>query len=242
MAQLLGDDHELGRRGGGAPELDRERQTEQLHAREHALQLGRRSCVVVPRLGDLRRARPRHQVPHRVTEQLLLLGESELHRLSPQRASKLNGRCRAWRTPANSYSDLVAVGHPVVGDAPVQLVDRRTQLGAGEVRAEATVDAGGERDVAVLHTIEIRLERMLERRRIEVGAGPAQVDHLPLLDRHAVDLRVARRRPCPRRRHRALVAHDLLDRAGETLGFGDDARRRSSGAWRTRPRCTTATT
>ena len=68
------------------------------------------------------------------------------------------------------------------------------QLGAGEVRAEAAVDAGGERDVAVLHAIEIGLERVLERGRIEVGAGPTQVDHLALLDRHAVDLGVAQTR------------------------------------------------
>src|SRR5439155_13487941 len=120
--------------------------------------------------------------------------------------------------------DRITLGHPVVGDSAVELVDRGAELGAGEMRAEAAVDAGGEGDVAVLGAVEIDPERAVEGRGVEIGAGPAEVHELTLLDRYAVDLGVAQRGACTRRRHRALVAHDLLDGAREAIGFRQDAR------------------
>ena len=93
VAQLLGDDHQLGRGRARAAELLGEGKAEQLHVRQHPLQVGGRSGVVVPRLGDLRRARTRHQVAHGVAEELLLVGESEVHRSlsSPARRRSTGG-------------------------------------------------------------------------------------------------------------------------------------------------------
>ena len=93
VAELLGDDHELGRGRARAPELHGEGKAEQLHVGQHPLQLGGRSGVVVPRLGDLRRARPRDEVADGVAEELLLLGRVRSPPV-PQlaRTSKVNGR------------------------------------------------------------------------------------------------------------------------------------------------------
>jgi len=64
--------------------------------------------------------------------------------------------------------DGVAVCDPVVRDPPVQLVDRRAQLGPGPVRAEAPVDPRGKCDMAIVGAPDIRRERLVECRRIEV--------------------------------------------------------------------------
>ena len=52
------------------------------------------------------------------------------------------------------YSSIGAVDERVLGDAPVPLAQRDAQLGAGEVGAEAAVDADAERDVAVGLAVE----------------------------------------------------------------------------------------
>ena len=79
MPELLGNDDEVERRGTRATEFRRERQAEEIHVGERLLQGVRRRGIVVPRLGDLGWARPGDEVADRAAEQLLFVGETEVH-------------------------------------------------------------------------------------------------------------------------------------------------------------------
>src|SRR4051812_7611195 len=68
---------------------------------------------------------------------------------------------------------LVARLDPVLGDAQVPLAQRDAQLAAREVRAEATMHATAEGDVRVDLTVEAHLERITERRGVDVGRAVA---------------------------------------------------------------------
>ena len=62
--------------------------------------------------------------------------------------------------------DLDTLGEPVVGYATVPFLERDPQLTPGQVRAEAPVRPGAEREVVVVGPIEVHLARILELGRI----------------------------------------------------------------------------
>ncbi len=77
-----------------------------------------------------------------------------------------------------------------LGDLRQPLLDGDAQFHAGEVRSGAAVDAGTEREVAVLLAVEDDLVGVGEHLGVTVGAGEVHQDALAGLDRTAVVLGV----------------------------------------------------
>ena len=117
---------------------------------------------------------------------------------------------------------------PVVGDPLVQRSERDLQLHAGEVRAEAAVEAAGERDVAVFGPLEVdRSGRESGGSRLAaaqhtLSSSPARICSPPI-SKSAVACRL----PADRRLH----PHELLDRRRGSPTDGHDDPPRASG-WR----------
>ena len=76
------------------------------------------------------------------------------------------------------------------------------------------MDPGAERQVARLVSPEVQPIGLGEARGVAVRRAEETEDEAPLRDRNASDLRVARRHPA-RPLDRAVVAQELLDRAGQ---------------------------
>src|SRR5438067_12169016 len=85
--------------------------------------------------------------------------------------------------------DVGAVGDAVVGDAPVELVERHPQLEPGEVRTEAQVVASAEGEVSVGVTREVDLGSA-ELVFVVVGGAEHEVDRVAGLELHTPQLDV----------------------------------------------------
>src|ERR1700742_586017 len=91
-----------------------------------------------------------------------------------------------------------------------ETADGGARLHPCEVHAGALMDARAESEMAVGIARDVERFRVPERRRIAVGGADADRDEGARRDRHAADLRVARRQPVAQL-VRALVAQHLLD-------------------------------
>src|SRR5438034_4876812 len=111
--------------------------------------------------------------------------------------------------------DVGAVGERVLGDAAVPLLDRDLELEPREVRPEAPVRAGGERDVAVARAVDVELVRTRELHRISVGRRDGQEHAVTGLHRAARELDVARHDAI--RRDDRVGAQCLLDERRDAL-------------------------
>ena len=98
------------------------------------------------------------------------------------------------RRPCEYTSSMPSLRR-VLGDRRVPLLERDPQLQAGQVRAEAAVDAAAEGEVAVDLAVEAHGVGVVETRPRRCWPSPSMTDDLVALgDRAAAELGVLRRR------------------------------------------------
>ena len=141
------------------------------------------------------------------------------------------GTERGPRTWPPFHSTVAPSRSRKLGDARQPLLDGDLQLHAGQVRAEAAVDADAEREVPVALAVDARPRRDPRTSRVAVAGREGQ-QH-PLAGRDG-----ARRRPRPPRRpSRAIVTgrvgpQELLDGGRDELGLVDQPLPVGRGGWR----------
>src|ERR1700730_8829562 len=114
------------------------------------------------------------------------------------------------------------VGDVVIRNDLVPLLQCHGQLLAGEVRAEAAVRPGSERDVPGAAAVEVDLLRAWVRLRVPAGHAQRERHHVAGLDRAAVELDVPGRPP--RGLHDRVSAQELLDGVRHETRLGGDPR------------------
>src|SRR5207237_7016198 len=103
------------------------------------------------------------------------------------------------------------------------LAESEAELAAGEVRAEATMHTTAEGDVRVDLAVEAHLERITERRRVDVGRAVADADGGARSDRLPVrELGVLRAQARHTDGHGALPPQELFDCTRDDLWMSDD--------------------
>src|SRR4051812_22707998 len=88
--------------------------------------------------------------------------------------------------------------------------------------AEAAVNTGGVRNVAVLGTRQVGEQRAGEGGWGNICAGPTERPHVAFLHWDTIYLGVADRPAWSAHWNRTLEPHDLLDRRRQQIGIGDD--------------------
>ena len=115
---------------------------------------------------------------------------------------------------------LHPLGEPVNGNDAVPFLHRDAEFTPRQVRAEAAVPAGAERNVIVLRTVDVDRRRILEPRRIAGCAAQRHEDHVALLERAPVEIRVLH--DLARRCDEGEVAEELLHGGWDHGGGRDD--------------------
>ena len=123
--------------------------------------------------------------------------------------------------PGRWTSHVLGVGQLEVGEARPSTPRRRPQLHAGQVRAEAPVDAEPERGVAVPGPIDDELVGSIEHLGVAVGCRERQQHPVVGADRAAAELDVLGDHAG--HGHRGVEAQELLDGEGAHVGVLDQA-------------------
>ena len=120
---------------------------------------------------------------------------------------------RSWSSPS--------VGEAEVRDPPQPLLEGDDQLAAGEMGAEATMPAGGERQVLGELAPELELVGVVELARIPIGRGQPEPHDVALLHRAAVEVDVLGDVSAVLDEQPVEPA-ELLDGVGDQLGMLDE--------------------
>ena len=133
---------------------------------------------------------------------------------------------RTGQTPrpadlADAPRDRVGIGELERREPGEELLDGHPHLEAGEVGAEAAVDAEAEGGVAVLQAVDDDLVGAVEQRRVAVGRRERQ-QH-PVVDLHRAAVEVVVLGDHAGHRHRGVGPQQLLDGHRHQLGLGDHA-------------------
>ena len=121
----------------------------------------------------------------------------------------MTGQRRGPRTWPPAHVTEPGIGELELGNAFQPGLQRDPQLEAGQVRTGAAVDAGAERDVAVVLAVEDHVVGVLEHVGVAVGGRERHQHPIALVDRTPGELDVLARQP--RHRDRRVRAQQLLD-------------------------------
>ena len=131
------------------------------------------------------------------------------------------GSLRGPRTVPSDQVTVAAGSSRNSGMRREPFLQRDRDLHAGEVRADAAVDAEPERRVAVLLAVDHHAVGIREHRRIAVRRREREQHHLARLERAAVDGRLLD--DLARHRDRRVGAQEFLDRGRDQLRLGGEA-------------------